>query len=123
MFVSLAYAATVALLSLRSFVYASPLVPRAGQGVWNPHVTAPGAGDVWTVGSTQLVTWDTDDIPPSAMGRTGTLLLGYFDEGTHGENLDTCESEKKVQATCVHLSDRRQQIIPLQRVSSSPTVL
>ena len=90
MFVSLVYAAA-ALLFHRSFVYASPLVPRAGQGVWNPHITAPNAADVWTVGSTQFVTWDTSDIPPSAMDSTGTLLLGYFDGGTHNEHLDTRE--------------------------------
>ena len=90
MFAPFLYAASVALLSLRSFVYASPLVAREGQGVWNPPITAPRAGDVWTVGSTQLVTWDTHAIPPSAKDKTGTLLLGYFDDDRHGENLDTC---------------------------------
>lgn len=91
MFAPFVYAASVALLSLRSFVYASPLVARGGQTVWNPPITAPRAGDVWTVGSTQLVTWNTDEIPPSAASNVGTLLLGYFDGDTPGENLDTCQ--------------------------------
>ena len=91
MFATFVYATSVALLSLRSFVYASPLVARGSLGVWNPPITAPSAGDVWTVGSTQLVTWDTGEIPHSSMDNTGTLLLGYFDGDTHGENLDTCQ--------------------------------
>lgn len=83
---SLAYVATVALFSLHSFAIASPLVARAGQVVWSPPITAPEAGDVWTVGSTQLVSWDTNEVPPSAANNTGTLLLGYWDDS--GENLD-----------------------------------
>ena len=92
MFISPVYVATVALLSLHSFVSASPLVARAGQGAVNPHITAPKAGDVWTVGSTQLVTWDTNEIPPSAANNTGTLILGYFDGHSSGENLDMGQS-------------------------------
>jgi len=88
MFLSLVYVATVALLPLHSFASASPFVARAGQGVWSPPVTAPQAGDAWSVGSTQLVTWDTDGIPPSAADNTGTLLLGYFEGSSEGENLD-----------------------------------
>jgi len=88
MFVSRVYVATVALLSLHSFVSGSPLVTRAVQGAWSPPVTAPKAGDVWTVRSTQLVSWNTDEIPPSAANNTGTLLLGYFDVNNEGENLD-----------------------------------
>jgi hypothetical protein len=91
MFTPFVYAASVALLSLRSFVYASPLVAREGQVIWNPPITAPRAGDVWMVGSTQFVTWDTHAIPPSAKSNTGTLLLGYFDGDDHAENLDTCQ--------------------------------
>ena len=87
MFIPLVYTVTVALLSFRSFVFAAPLVARAGQGTWNPPITAPRAGDVWTVGSTQKVTWDTSKIPPSAENNTGILLLGYYDE-SESENLD-----------------------------------
>jgi len=93
MFLPLVCAATVALLSLHSFVSASPLVARAAQGAWNPPITAPQAGDVWTVGSTQLVTWDTSQIPPHAASNTGTLLLGYFDGHTRNENLDVGQSD------------------------------
>lgn len=89
MFVSLVYATTVALLSLHSFVSASPLVARSGHGIWNPPITAPKAGDVWIVGSPQTVTWDTNKIPPHAANKTGTLLLGYYDGHTNSENLDT----------------------------------
>ena len=88
MFMSRVYVATVALLSLHSFVSASPLVTRAVQGAWSPPITAPQARDVWTVRSTQLVSWNTDEIPPSAANNTGTLLLGYFDVYKEGENLD-----------------------------------
>ena len=121
MFVPLVYAATVTLLSLRSFASASPLiVGREGQGVWNPHITAPSEGDVWTVGSTQLVTWDTDDIPHYAKDNIGTLLLGYFDGSTQ-EHLDTRESGA-VFLFLILLFDCRRQSIPLQRVSLLPTV-
>ena len=92
MFVSRVYVATVALLSLRSFASASPLIARAAQGAWSPPVTAPKAGDVWTVRSTQLVTWNTNEIPPSAANNTGTLLLGYFGGYKEGENLDVGQS-------------------------------
>jgi len=92
MFVPLVYAATVTLLSLRSLVSAVPLVARAGQGAWNPPITTPRAGDVWTAGSSQNVTWDTSKIPPSAENNTGILLLGYYDE-SEGENLDIGESD------------------------------
>ena len=78
MFVSPVYVATVTRLPLHPFVSASPLIAGAGQGILNPPITAPQAGDVWTVGPIQFITPDTDGIPPSAAGDTGTLL-GYFD--------------------------------------------
>ena len=109
MFVSLVYAATVALLSLRSFASAFPFVARAGQGTVNPPITAPQAGDVWTVGSTQLVTWDTDEIPPSAADSTGTLLLGYFDGHSRGENLDIGQLDDDtgvIRGACLMIVDR-----------------
>jgi len=93
MFVTLVYVASVALSSLHSFVSASPLVARAAQGSWIPPVTAPKEGDVWMVGSTRLVTWDTNGIPSSAANSTGTLLLGYFDGYTASENLNTGQPE------------------------------
>lgn len=95
MFVSLVYTATVALFSLRSLVSAVPLVARAGQGAWNPPITTPREGDVWTVGSPQNVTWDTSQIPPSAVNKTGILLLGYYGE-SDGENLDIGESDHPI---------------------------
>ena len=78
MFVSPVHVATITILSPHPFVSASPLIARAGQGILNPPITAPQAGDVWTVGSIQFITPDTDGILPSAAGDTGTLL-GYLD--------------------------------------------
>jgi len=95
MFVPLVYTATVALFSLRSLVSAVPLVARAGQGAWNPPITTPREGDVWTAGSPQNVTWDTSNIPPSAVNKTGMLLLGYYGE-SDGENLDIGGSDHPI---------------------------
>lgn len=89
MFVSLVPVTTVALLSLRSFVFASPLVARHRHGVYNPPITSPREGDDWEVGSTQTVTWDATHIPPSAVNDTGTLFLGYLNENSDNEHLDT----------------------------------
>jgi len=89
MFVSLIPVATVALLSLRSFVSASPLVARHRHGAYSPPITSPQEGVDWEVGSTQTVTWDASNIPPSAANDTGTLILGYLDGYSDNENLDT----------------------------------
>lgn len=54
--------------------------------VYSPHVTAPTAGQIWTTGSNQTVTWDTSDIPEEKQDSPGMLLLGYLEDGS--ENLD-----------------------------------
>lgn len=53
----------------------------------NPRITSPKAGDVWTVGSVQTISWDTTGIPD---GQTSTALLGFIDvlNPLGGENLD-----------------------------------
>ena len=51
-------------------------------------ITAAVAGDAWTVGSVQTVTWETKDIPPEVMNETGLILLGYIEEGSTNEHLD-----------------------------------
>lgn len=56
--------------------------------VVSPTITSPTAGVIWPVGSTQLVTWDTSDIPPSGQSNTGTILLGYYDNESSSENLN-----------------------------------
>lgn len=96
MFLSLVPVVTVALLSLRSFVSASPLVARSRHGAYNPPITSPREGDDWEVGSIQTVTWDASHIPPSAENDTGTLLLGYLNEYSDNENLDTSKSDQPI---------------------------
>ena len=96
MFVSLVPVATVALLSLRSFVSASPLVARHRHGAYNPPITSPREGVDWEVGSTQTVTWDASHIPPFATNDTGTLLLGYLDGYSDNENLDTRKPDQLI---------------------------
>jgi hypothetical protein len=53
-----------------------------------PPVTSPSQGEIWQVGSTQLVTWDASNIPESAKNRTGIILLGYIDGDTLSEHLN-----------------------------------
>jgi hypothetical protein len=66
----------------------------------------PQAGDVWTVGAPQNVTWDTSKIPPSAEDGTGTLLLGYYDD-SGGENLDIGEPDHPTSRHSRGWSDHR----------------
>ena len=51
-------------------------------------VITPKAGDVWTVGSTQTITWDTTTIPAGSEDATGFILLGYLEDGSSNEHLD-----------------------------------
>ncbi|KAI9062012.1 hypothetical protein FKP32DRAFT_1574838 [Trametes sanguinea] len=53
-----------------------------------PHITSPKAGDVWPIGSTQSVTWDTSKIPPLAVNQTVSLYLGYINDPSGNEHLD-----------------------------------
>ncbi|KAI0770001.1 hypothetical protein C8Q74DRAFT_1218474 [Fomes fomentarius] len=54
----------------------------------HPPITSPAAGDVWTVGSVQTVTWDVSTIPPASAGQSGEILLGYLEDGSVDEHLD-----------------------------------
>jgi hypothetical protein len=82
------FTAIVSVLALAvSTTTATPIDARAELIVVTPHITAPADGDVWTVGSEQLVQWDTSEIPDQAKSQTGTIVLG-FDDGTGSENLD-----------------------------------
>jgi hypothetical protein len=69
----------------------APATKREELIVVTPHIEIPTKGTVWITGSTELVKWDTSDIPPSGQNNTGTILLGYFD-GTGSENLDFSKS-------------------------------
>jgi len=67
---------------------ATPIDARAKLIVVTPEITKPVAGDLWTVGTQQLVQWDTSDIPDEAKNYTGSIVLGYSDGVTDSENLD-----------------------------------
>ncbi|KAF7298880.1 hypothetical protein MIND_00836000 [Mycena indigotica] len=66
------------LLSL--FVTSTLCAPTLGPQeliVIDPEITSPKSGDIWKAGTTQLVTWKTDSIPPGSANTTGLLLLGH----------------------------------------------
>ena len=67
---------------------ATPIDARAKLIVVSPEIRKPEAGDLWTVGTQQLVEWDTSDIPDEAKNYTGSILLGYFEGMTDSEHLD-----------------------------------
>jgi len=50
-----------------------------------PAIIYPSAGVVWTVGTTQKVTWDTSVVPPEDSATTAEIILGWLD--STGENL------------------------------------
>ena len=54
---------------------------RAANDAFSPAITAPHAGDNWTVGSVQTITWDTSSIPSANKDQTGLILLGYIEDG------------------------------------------
>lgn len=90
-------AAVSAIAAAASAVYAAPTAVSTAvfdpsknniDIVFRPPITAPVAGDAWTVGSVQTVTWETKDIPPEVMNETGLILLGYIEEGSTNEHLD-----------------------------------
>lgn len=56
--------------------------------VYNPAVKSPAEGDVWNVGETKTVTWDSSVIPQDGKNHTGLLLLGYVEDGSSNEHLD-----------------------------------
>jgi len=83
------FAAILSALALAvSTTTATPVDGRAALDVVSPPITSPHAGDVWPVGSEQLVQWDTSGIPGEAQGNTGSIVLGYDDGFSSSENLD-----------------------------------
>ncbi|TFK93080.1 hypothetical protein K466DRAFT_594675 [Polyporus arcularius HHB13444] len=67
---------------------ASAAAVRAADEVFSPTITAPHAGDQWTVGSIQTITWDTSSIPSANQNQSGLILLGYVEDGQIDEHLD-----------------------------------
>jgi len=72
-----------ALFALFGSTYAIPVTSR---DVFDPPVTNPNADTVWTVGSTQTVTWDTSSLPAaSQLISPGMIVLGFL--ANDSENL------------------------------------
>ncbi|KAG7440826.1 uncharacterized protein BT62DRAFT_561796 [Guyanagaster necrorhizus] len=73
------------LLLLSALVHALPLISR---DVISPPITSPTSGDVWTVGQTVTVTWNTTDIPAASQitNPIGMIVLGY--QANNSLNLD-----------------------------------
>ncbi|KAF8888352.1 hypothetical protein BD779DRAFT_1440189 [Infundibulicybe gibba] len=73
-----------AVLSTLSLVAAVPVTAR---DIFDPTITSPKAGDVWVVGQTVEVTWDTSNAPVDISNAssvwlrkgTSTLLAQGFD--------------------------------------------
>ena len=72
-----------------ALIAASAAVSAAPGIVFDPPITAPTAGQIWTIGSTQTVTWDTTNIPEGSLNQTGLILLGFIEDGSDDEHLDT----------------------------------
>ncbi|KAG2155935.1 uncharacterized protein EDB93DRAFT_1079834 [Suillus bovinus] len=53
---------------------------------WSPTILTPTHLTSWPRGSTQIVTWATNNIPEEKLNSTGLLLLGYMENDS--ENLD-----------------------------------
>ena len=62
--------------------------------VYDPPITAPHAGDVWTSGQNQTVTWDVSRIGDDGHNTTARLLLGHKDPESLSEYLDISASPR-----------------------------
>ncbi|KIP06221.1 hypothetical protein PHLGIDRAFT_46693, partial [Phlebiopsis gigantea 11061_1 CR5-6] len=56
--------------------------------VYDPAITSPKQGDVWTAGAQQTVTWDASQIGADGKNTTAMLLLGHQMPGDLSEYLD-----------------------------------
>ncbi|KAG1885021.1 hypothetical protein F4604DRAFT_1574138 [Suillus subluteus] len=70
---------------LLAFATAAPVHP-VELLAWSPTILCPTQFTIWPRGSTQTVTWETDNIPEEKLNSTGLLLLGYM--ANNSENLD-----------------------------------
>ncbi|KAI0628949.1 hypothetical protein C8Q77DRAFT_1066517 [Trametes polyzona] len=50
-------------------------------------VITPKAGDVWKIGSTQTITWDTSSLP-AGDSTVAPIFLGFLNDGSSDEHLD-----------------------------------
>lgn len=77
------------LLGLSYLANAAPVQPVEFLAV-APTITSPTGDSIWPAGSSQDVSWLTDNIPAEAQSYTVTILLGYF--ANNSENLDIRKS-------------------------------
>ncbi|EMD40118.1 hypothetical protein CERSUDRAFT_81416 [Gelatoporia subvermispora B] len=64
-------------------------IPVMSRDVVDPPVTNPNAQTVWTVGSTQTVTWNTSGLPPvSELTTPGMVVLGFLTSDSENLMLD-----------------------------------
>ena len=84
------FTALLSVLALAVSTTATPVhvAERSELIVVSPSITQPSGGETYYIGSTQTCSWETDDIPPIAVNRTGTLLIGYYEPGDSSEHLD-----------------------------------
>ena len=85
------FAVLLSTVALAVSTIATPLhvAERSDLIVIAPPITQPQPGDIWPVGSTQQVCWDTSYLPPDAQDATGTIYLGFLENDS--ENLNTGE--------------------------------
>ncbi|KAK0489241.1 hypothetical protein IW261DRAFT_1443900 [Armillaria novae-zelandiae] len=61
------------LCALVASVVATPI--HIARDVYDPPITSPDANTVWTVNTTQTVTWDTSDPPTQITNPIGSIML------------------------------------------------
>ena len=84
----------VALFALFSFVDALPMT-LVSRDVYVPPITAPKAGDVWPIGSTQTVTWDNSNPPKQITNPIGQIYLRQGDFTIMNSECDVDEHKCK----------------------------
>ncbi|KAI9429756.1 hypothetical protein H4582DRAFT_2104521 [Lactarius indigo] len=83
------FTALLSALVLAASTTATPVhvADRSELIVVSPTILKPTAGTFWAIGSEQIVTWDTSNIPASGRNNKGTILLGYLNDGDESEHL------------------------------------
>ncbi|KAJ7486045.1 hypothetical protein B0H11DRAFT_2186629 [Mycena galericulata] len=66
----------ISLLAIAVSTSSTPIGPQE-LIVVTPHITRPIANATWPAGSNQIVTWETEDIPPASMNDTAKIVLGH----------------------------------------------
>ncbi|TCD63244.1 hypothetical protein EIP91_005800 [Steccherinum ochraceum] len=82
----------LAVALLFTAVHALPLkVTLAARDSVAPPITKPAAGDVWHVGDTVTVTWDTSSLPPKAnvTNPQASIILGFLENNSENLMLDS----------------------------------